>query len=262
VAFDRLLARLFSKSPSPWALKGGYAMEIWMKETRTTKDIDLAFRGKGELRAAEKEALGIADPIRMAFQDFASSDLGDHFHFFVGEAMGEIAGAPFGGSRYAVEARMDGRTFEKYHVDVAFNERLLEPLEEVRAPDRLRFAGIEPPTITLISKEQQFAEKLHAYTFPRHPFPNSRVKDLVDMALLIDRETLNMTKLREAIRITFNRPGSHDPPILLPRPPKEWEKIFSALAQECSLGKTVAEAFQAVALLYKKLTFTKSGKSR
>jgi hypothetical protein len=29
-----------------------------------------------------------------------------------------------------------------------------------------------------ISKEQQFAEKLHAYTVPRPDAPNSRVKDL------------------------------------------------------------------------------------
>ena len=28
VAFDRLLLRLFSKTSSPWVLKGGYAMEL------------------------------------------------------------------------------------------------------------------------------------------------------------------------------------------------------------------------------------------
>ena len=36
----------------------------------------------------------------------------------------------------------------------------------------------------MIGREQQFAEKLHAYTLPRNS-ANSRVKDLVDMALLI-----------------------------------------------------------------------------
>ena len=42
VAFDRLLIRLFSKNPSPWVLKGGYAMELRVSNPRATKDIDLA----------------------------------------------------------------------------------------------------------------------------------------------------------------------------------------------------------------------------
>ncbi len=44
VAFDRLLARLFSHEEAPWILKGGYAMELRIKEARVTKDIDLALR--------------------------------------------------------------------------------------------------------------------------------------------------------------------------------------------------------------------------
>jgi hypothetical protein len=43
VAFDRFLARMFSKGPKaayPWLLKGGYAMELRMHAARTTKDID------------------------------------------------------------------------------------------------------------------------------------------------------------------------------------------------------------------------------
>jgi hypothetical protein len=39
--------------------------------------------------------------------------------------------------------------------------------------------------IPIISQEQQFAEKVHAYTLPRKT-PNSRVKDLVDILLLIE----------------------------------------------------------------------------
>jgi hypothetical protein len=54
VAFDRLLARTFSKGPQatyPWVLKGGYAMELRMHSARTTKDFscwlllhDIAFQ--------------------------------------------------------------------------------------------------------------------------------------------------------------------------------------------------------------------------
>jgi hypothetical protein len=44
VAFDRFLARMFSKGPKatyPWVLKGGYAMELRVQSARTTKDLDL-----------------------------------------------------------------------------------------------------------------------------------------------------------------------------------------------------------------------------
>ncbi|HOI41733.1 MAG TPA: nucleotidyl transferase AbiEii/AbiGii toxin family protein, partial [Elusimicrobiales bacterium] len=41
VAFDRLLCRLFAAQDAPWVLKGGYALELRMKEARATKDIDL-----------------------------------------------------------------------------------------------------------------------------------------------------------------------------------------------------------------------------
>jgi Nucleotidyl transferase AbiEii toxin, Type IV TA system len=44
VAFDRFLARMFSKGPEatyPWVLKGGYAMELRVHSARTTKDLDL-----------------------------------------------------------------------------------------------------------------------------------------------------------------------------------------------------------------------------
>ena len=44
VTFDRLLARLFGRDDAPWVLKGGYALEIRIKEARATRDIDLALR--------------------------------------------------------------------------------------------------------------------------------------------------------------------------------------------------------------------------
>ena len=50
VAFDRLLARLFSLEEQSFFLKGGYAMELRLKTARATKDIDLTSlkRLKGE----------------------------------------------------------------------------------------------------------------------------------------------------------------------------------------------------------------------
>jgi hypothetical protein len=57
---------------------------------------------------------------------------------------------------------------------------LIQPLQKIRGEDWLGFAEIPAAEMRLISKEQQVAEKLHAYTLPRST-PNSRVKDLVDL---------------------------------------------------------------------------------
>ena len=44
VSFDRLLARLFREESAPWALKGGYALELRFKTARATVDIDLTLQ--------------------------------------------------------------------------------------------------------------------------------------------------------------------------------------------------------------------------
>lgn len=46
----------------------------------------------------------------------------------------------------------------------------------------------------MIPREQQFAEKLYAYTLPCPGAVNSRVRDLVDIVLLIRSDTLSQTK--------------------------------------------------------------------
>ena len=52
----------------------------------------------------------------------------------------------------------------------------------------------------MIAREQQFAEKIHAYTLPRNA-ANSRVKDLVDLALLIGSGGLDKQRIMEALRL-------------------------------------------------------------
>jgi Nucleotidyl transferase AbiEii toxin, Type IV TA system len=94
----------------------------------------------------------------------------------------------------------------------------------------------------LISKEQQIAEKLHAYTLPRST-PNSRVKDLVDLLLLIRTGDVRQAQLAEAVRMTFDRRKTHVvPPTLVP-PPESWETQFRELAAECGLSSGLAESF-------------------
>jgi hypothetical protein len=236
VSFDRLLARLFSEQNAPWLLKGGYAMELRLRSARTTKDIDLSLPGEVERRGDVLERL----------QDRAATDMGDYFTFAIGLPQMDLEGEPEGGSRYPVIASLAGRVFTKFHLDVGIRDAIVRPTEIIRGRDWLEFAGIPPVPCISISREQQFAEKLHAYTRQRQR-PNSRVKDLVDMALLVKMGMLESPKLKEAILMTFEQRGSHAVPTAFPDPPESWRQPYAQLAGECGLDWTIEESVKFIA---------------
>jgi hypothetical protein len=95
----------------------------------------------------------------------------------------------------------------------------------------------------MIQREQQFAEKLHAYTLPRIGAVNSRVRDLVDMVLLIHSATLHTPTVVEALQCTFDRRATHPVPATLAPPPSDWSGPFRVLADECQLDLSASEAF-------------------
>jgi nucleotidyltransferase AbiEii toxin of type IV toxin-antitoxin system len=252
VAFDRLLARLFQAAHPralPWVLKGGYAMELRIKAARTTKDIDLTMRsasGSGE-RKDDKKNLAVLEKL----QEAAAFSSDDFFVYTIGEPIADLDAAPYGGARFPVEARLDGRVFVGFHLDVGIGDAVMEPLEVIEGRDWLGFAGIASPSLYMIPREQQFAEKLHAYTLPRHGAANTRVRDLVDLVLLIQSGTLTNDKVAEAIRVTFERRKTHALPNTVPVPPTEWQKPYEALARECGLSGQLEEAFAVLQMFVK-----------
>ena len=87
VAFDRLLARLFRIDPAPWALKGGYALELRFHTARATVDIDLTVQRIAAATEAEANQI-----VRDMLQDAVSPSLGDWFDFTIGPpVMGKSA---------------------------------------------------------------------------------------------------------------------------------------------------------------------------
>ena len=97
----------------------------------------------------------------------------------------------------------------------------------------------------MIAREQQFAEKIHAYTLPRSA-SNSRVKDLVDLALLSGDGGLDRQRTLDALLLTFERRGTHPLPVTLDAPPADWKIVFQTLAGECGLPADIAEVFARV----------------
>ena len=243
VSFDRLLARLFREESAPWVLKGGYALELRFKAARSTVDIDLTWQRVGAATSASGDPNQII--VRGMLQSVADIPLGDWFEYAIGSPVIDLTAAPYGGARYPVEARMDERIFARFHLDAGIGDVVMQPLETIACRDWLGFAGIESSQVRMIAREQQFAEKIHAYTLPRNA-ANSRVKDLVDLALLIGAGGLDKRRILDALRLTFERRGTHDLPEGLIPPPADWQIPFQALAEECGLPTDIAAVFAGV----------------
>ena len=241
VAFDRLLARLFADQEElPWIVKGGFGLEVRYKmEARTTKDIDLTL---AESHKLTREPTGGIAAVFDALQEAAARDIGDYFTASIGQPQQEFDAPPQGGARFQVEVRLDNRPFAKFHLDVGIGDTMVEQPEWKTNDEFLSFAGIPPARILIIPIAQQVAEKFHSYTLPRLQSANSRVKDLVDLVLIIDRECPEPTVARSAIEATFQRRSTHSIPEKLPYPPETWASSYTAMAQEVGLHQTTSEA--------------------
>ena len=238
VAFDRFLARLVQAQPGAWMLKGGLALQLRMgSHARTTKDIDVLWTIP---RLEMQRALASA----------ASLDLGDWFVFVVRPTSDVLPGLGPGSLRFSVTARLDGRLFESFHVDVGSGDPVIEPAESLTTPPMLAFAGIRPVTIPCYPLTQHLAEKIHAYVRPRGTGESTRVKDLVDIVLISEQIAVDAPALLTAIQATFSAYGSDNPPLSLPAPPTTWVVTFKKLAEEVGLSHTTLPTASEAARLF------------
>jgi hypothetical protein len=121
-----------------------------------------------------------------------------------------------------------------------FGDPILGEPETVTADDTLAFAGIAPPVLQLYPIETHIAEKLHAYTMPRAR-PNTRVKDLPDIALLATIQPLEAARLSTALEQTFEYRATHPLPPSLPAPPASWSASYTEMARANALAWATLE---------------------
>lgn len=244
VAFDRLLARLFAQADPPWLLKGGYALELRLTDrARSTLDLDLSVRDPGRLPLLGRTRDGgsAVAPLHQRLVRDAERDLSDGFAFAIlrpGAMHEDIAVAAV---RFPVEARLAGRVFARFHLDVGAEPLALGKPEWVQGMPLLSFAGIAAARVALYPLDQQFAEKVHAYTFPWQDRDNTRVKDLVDLVLLISSGLLSDQDIARALQATFEARNTHPLPRRLPTPPADWAEAYEALARELGLPALALE---------------------
>jgi hypothetical protein len=227
LVFDRFLARIVAALGDAATLKGGLVLEVRLERARTTKDVDLRL-------------VGSPVDLLAKLQDATRRDLGDFMTFEVGpdEHHPEIQndGMLYDGLRFRAACKLAGKVYgQPFGVDVAFGDPMLGEPDVVAAEDVLAFAGIAPPMLRLYPIETHIAEKLHAYTMPRSR-PNSRVKDLPDLALLATAQALDARRLRAALEQTFGFRQTHTLPAAVPAPPPTWTTPYVAMVREDNLA--------------------------
>lgn len=123
-------------------------------------------------------------------------------------------------------------------------------VETLAGEDLLAFAGVAPAKAVAIPKAQQFAEKIHAYTFPWTDRVNMRSRDLVDLVLLIERGGLEIPTVRDAVVETFRRRARQEIPQELAAPPEPWRGEFAAMAAEVGISARDIDAATGVLRAY------------
>jgi hypothetical protein len=224
VAFDRLLARIVQIQPDQWILKGGLALQLRLGDrARTTKDIDLLFLDENNI-------------VHNCLNAASLLDIGDWFSFEIGRPSNRLERNE-GGIRHNVHTLLDGRTFERFQLDVGVGDPIAEAVDYLATPDLLSFAGIEPVVVPCYPITQQLAEKIRAYTKEYSSGRSSRVKDFVDMLLLAELGQLSGAGLIGAIEAAFQKIDAWDIPRQLPPPPQNWEQGFKRMAKKAGLSE-------------------------
>lgn len=194
-ALERFLYRL-SQSPHAdrFLLKGALLFTLWYEMPhRPTRDADLLGFGPSDLQS-----------ISQTFREIASITVDDGITFdpesVTADDIRKEAG--YAGARVVITGEL-AKARCKTQIDIGFGDAVTPGpvqseypvlLEDFPAP-RLRTY----PVYTVIS------EKLHAIALLG--MTNSRVKDYLDLWVMLDRESLNTNTLVQAISATFTRRG-------------------------------------------------------
>ena len=241
IAFERFLERLFHNEDSPWVLKGGYSLEIRLKMARATKDIDLVHR---EMKLSSQNPKERAIAIQEELAKYVNFDLQDFFQFNIGVSKMDLKGPVEGGFRFPVESRVDGKIFARFFIDVALGETAILPMDMIQPQNWLEFAGFKSKGFLAYSIEQHFADKFHAYTKPRPV--RSRVKDLVDMILILDSFSMDRDKLKSSIDLIFKEHATHSIPTDVSEPPSNWNAPFHQMAELSGISLSLEESFDRI----------------
>jgi predicted nucleotidyltransferase component of viral defense system len=201
-ALERFLYRLgLSAHADHFVLKGAMLFNLWYAMPhRPTRDVDFLGFGASDLES-----------IAQTFREIVSVAAADGMVFdpasVVVEEIRKSAG--YTGARVWVSAEL-ARARCKVQVDIGFGDAVTPGPVDATYPVLL--ADFAAPQLRTYPVYTVVAEKLHAMVLLG--MTNSRVKDYLDVWILLERETLDTTVLATAIAATFKRRATAMPTAL------------------------------------------------
>lgn len=192
-ALERLLYRLSQSSHAErFLLKGAMLFTLWYDMPhRPTRDVDLLGFGASDLAS-----------ITRTFSDIASVAVEDGIRFdpasVIAQEIRKEAG--YAGVRVFISGELAGARV-KAQVDIGFGDAVTPG--PVPATYPVLLDDFPAPALQTYPVYTVIAEKLHAITLLG--MTNSRLKDYLDLSVLLERETLAPETLAAAIAATFKR---------------------------------------------------------
>jgi len=194
-ALERLLYRLSqSQHAGNFVLKGALLFAIWYGlPHRPTRDADLLGFGASDLGS-----------IGQTFRDIASVEVADGIVFDPASVTVEEIrkDAGYAGARVMITAEL-ARAKCRTQVDIGFGDAVTPG--PIQATYPVLIADFPAPMLRTYPVYTVVAEKLHAIALLG--MTNSRLKDYLDLSVLLDREALDFNTLVAAIAATFARRG-------------------------------------------------------
>lgn len=194
-ALERFLYRL-SQSPHAdrFLLKGALLFTLWYDMPhRPTRDADLLGFGPSDLQS-----------IGQTFRDIASITVDDGITFDPESVHAEEIrkDAGYAGARVVIIGEL-AKARCKTQIDIGFGDAVTPGPVQSEYPVLLK--DFPAPRLRTYPVYTVISEKLHAIALLG--MTNSRVKDYLDLWVMLDRESLNMNTLAQAISATFTRRG-------------------------------------------------------
>lgn len=194
-ALERILYRMSrSAHAERFLLKGALLFTLWYDMPhRATRDADLLGFGPSDLES-----------IAQTFRDIASVDVNDGITFDpTSVSVEEIRkDAGYAGARVLISGEV-AKARCKTQIDIGFGDAVTPgPIDAIYP---VLIDDLPAPRLRTYPVYTVIAEKLHAIALLG--MTNSRLKDYLDLSVLLNRETLDATTLDEAIAATFERRG-------------------------------------------------------
>lgn len=190
-AYDRILSRCFSADDADrWMLKGAGALLARLPVARHSKDIDLYYA----------ECAAAPDASVAALAHAADRDVGDHFRF---ELTKTTPLQETGKGRRVHLCAYLGSLYATFHVDVVVDTFLSGEPDSVPPLTPLRINGLLRPSYRAFPLPDHCADKLCAIIETHEQAGevrnSTRVKDLVDLALIARTQHVDGSALRTTI---------------------------------------------------------------